>query len=151
MIMHQVYKDGLLQRHTSNNKSWAWTKSFPNIKIMNKIVLSYHYNIFRQSFGYGIFKGEIWLLYDPEFLPSFRRHERGIRSYSTSCNWSGNWCSIRSVSVNSFPKFLDIYSNSFICNCMVLLPRNNGILIETLWYAIYGIYISNYLMENITN
>ncbi len=24
---------------------------------------------------------------------------------------------------------------------MVLLPRNNEILIETLWYAIYGIYI----------
>ncbi len=78
---------------------WPLTKSIKHIKIINKMELSYCYNNFRSSFGYGIFKGKVRLLYEAEILPSFRRHKRGVRCCRTGCNLSWNLLSIRSMSV----------------------------------------------------
>ncbi len=45
------------QVHKAMHKqnSWTSTKTTKDIKIINKILLPYYYNIFGSSFGYGIF------------------------------------------------------------------------------------------------
>ncbi len=81
---------------------------------MNKILLQYYCSIFKSSLGYRIFKGNIWLIYAPEFQTFFRRHKRRILCCRTSCYQSWKLYFINGMSVGTFPKFLDIYSNSFI-------------------------------------
>ncbi len=86
-----------LRVHKAMHKenSWTLSKSTKHIKIINKILLQYYHNIFRPSFGYGIFKGKNWSLYEPNCQTFFRRHKRGILWCSTSYNPSWNLYSIK--------------------------------------------------------
>ncbi len=82
--------------HKAMHKENSWTsiKSIKYIKTINKISLQYYYDIFGSSFEYGIFKGEKKLLYEPEFLISFRRHKRCILCCSICYNQSWDLYSI---------------------------------------------------------
>ncbi len=100
---------------------WKWYQSSKHMQKVMKILLQYHCNIFKSSFGYGIFKGNIWLFYTPALHTFFRRHKRWILCCRIRCNWSWNLYFIRRVSVGTFLNFPDIYSNSFIYNYIVLL------------------------------
>ncbi len=55
--------------HKENSRTF--TKSTKDIKITNKILSQYYYNIFRSSFGYGILPCSKPLQYEPEFLNLF--------------------------------------------------------------------------------
>ncbi len=128
MIYIRSYEKNVHLRKLDTKKIWwKWYQTSKYIQKVIKILLQYYCNIFKSSFGYGIFKGNIRLFYAPEFQSFFRRHKRGILCCRTSCYHSWMLYSISGISVGHFPKFLDIYRNSFIYNYIVLLPRNNHI------------------------
>ncbi len=125
-----ISRDGLLPNASLKKKSWTSFISSKYIKILNKVSLQYYQHIFRSSLGYEIFKGKRVLWYAPDFLTFFRRHERGILCGRISCNQSWNLYSISCISAGTFPKFVNIYSNSFIYNYIVFLQKT-----KKKWYV----------------
>ncbi len=100
----EIYRVGVrVHKAMYKENSWILSKSTKDIKIINNIILSYYYGIFGSTFKYEIVQRKRRLYSGPQFLPSFRRHKRGILCRRISCNWSGNQNSIRSVCVKYFP------------------------------------------------
>ncbi len=95
-------------------------------------------------------KGENSYYMNQNFYPFFRRHERGILRCRISCSYSWKLYSISCISVGIFSNFLDMYSNSFTYNYIVLRQRNN-IGYKKHFGTLLWIYITKYWMKYILN
>ncbi len=124
----------------NKKNSWTLTESTNYIKIINKILTLYYYNILRSSFGYRIFKGTHG--YDMHLLFGriFSVQERRILLWRTSCNKSRNSCSFTFSKIVNVSSILSISVTKIHTNYIVFLQRKKWNLLETLWYTVYGLY-----------